>query len=207
MKKVNIHDFGIYLQLEPDEEEKANLEQNIQIALQQQQIDLEDAIDLREINNIKLANQMLKQRRLKKQERDQQIAQQNIQAQAQANAETAERAAMAEVQKQQAIAETQIQIEQGKSQMRIQEMQTKGEIDKQLMGAQFEYDRQLKSMDMSQVQEKERFIEDRKDKRAKLEATQQSQMMNQQMLKTPPIDFEDGSEGVSGPPSIPTALE
>ena len=207
LKKVNIHDFGIYLQLEPDEEEKANLEQNIQIALQQQQIDLEDAIDLREINNIKLANQMLKQRRLKKQERDQQIAQQNIQAQAQANAETAEKAAMAEVQKNQALAQSTLQIEQGKSQLRIQEMQTKGEIDKQLMGAQFEYDRQLKSMDISQVEEKERFIEDRKDKRAKLEATQQSQMMNQQMLKTPPIDFEDGSEGVSGPPSIPTALE
>ena len=202
LKKVNIHDFGIYLQLEPDEEEKANLEQNIQIALQQQQIDLEDAIDLREINNIKLANQMLKQRRLKKQERDQQIAQQNIQAQAQANAETAEKAAMAEVQKNQALAQSTLQIEQGKSQLRIQEMQTKGEIDKQLMGAQFEYDRQLKSMDISQVEEKERFIEDRKDKRAKLEATQQSQMMNQQMLKTPPIDFEDGSEGVSGPPSI-----
>ena len=207
LKKVNIHDFGIYLQLEPDEEEKANLEQNIQIALQQQQIDLEDAIDLREINNIKLANQMLKQRRLKKQEKDQQIAQQNIQAQAQANAETAEKAAMAEVQKNQALAQTQLQVEQGKSQMRIQEMQTKGEVDKQLMGAQFEYDKQLKAMDISQVKQKEQFIENRKDKRAKLEATQQSQMMNQQMLKTPPIDFEDGAEDVSGAPNTPTALQ
>ncbi len=207
LKHLNIHDFGIYLQLEPDEEERQLLEQNIQIALQQQQIDLEDAIDLREIHNIKLANQMLKQRRVKKQKKDQEIAQQNIQAQAQANAETAQKAAMAEVQKNQALAESELQVEQGKSQFRMQEMQTKAEIDKQLMAAKFDYDRQLKSMDINQVRQKEQFIENRKDKRAKLEATQQSQMMNQQMLKTPPIDFEDGAEGIGDDPITPSALE
>ena len=92
----------MYLQLEPEEEEKAQLEQNIQMALQQGGIDLEDAIDIRQIHNLKLANDLLKQKRKKRQAMEQQQAQMNIQAQADANAQTAERAAMAEVQKQEA---------------------------------------------------------------------------------------------------------
>ena len=96
-----MHDFGIFLELEPDEEEKAMLEQNIQIALQQAANILEDAIDIREIKNLKLANQMLK---IKRRAKNKQIKNNNKQytSSSQANAETAERAAMAEVQKQQA---------------------------------------------------------------------------------------------------------
>ena len=120
LSSLRIHDFGIFLELEPDEDEKAMLEQNIQMCLQQQSIYLEDAIDIREIHNLKLANQVLKLRRKKKQQYDEQIQLQNIQAQAQANSEATERAAMAEVQKQQALAETELQIEKGKSQFDIQ---------------------------------------------------------------------------------------
>ena len=86
LSDLNIHDFGIFLELEPDEEEKQLLEQNIQVALKSGQIDLEDVIDIREVNNLKLANQMLKKRRKDKAARDQQAQQANIQAQAQANA-------------------------------------------------------------------------------------------------------------------------
>ena len=89
MSELHLYDFGIFLNLQPDDEEKAILENNIQMALQQGSIDLEDAIDLREIKNIKLANQMLKIRRKKKQEKDQAIQQQNIQMQSQANAQAA----------------------------------------------------------------------------------------------------------------------
>ena len=63
LSKLNMHDFGIFLELEPDEEEKQLLENNIQIALKSGQIDLEDVIDIREVKNLKLANQMLKKRR------------------------------------------------------------------------------------------------------------------------------------------------
>ena len=52
VSKLNLHDFGIFLELEPDDEEKAQLEQNIQVALQSGGIDLEDAIDLRQVNNL-----------------------------------------------------------------------------------------------------------------------------------------------------------
>ena len=184
------HDFGIFLQLEPDEEEKALLEQNIQTALQQGQIYLEDAIDVREINNLKLANQVLKQRRLQKQAKDQQQQQANIQAQAQANAEQSERSAMAEMQKQQTLTESALQLEQGKSQFRIQEMTTKGDIDKQILAEQFKYDQQLKQMELGYMKEKEGLIEDRKDNRTKLQATQQSQMIDQRNSQGLPIDFE-----------------
>ena len=66
MSNLHLYDFGIFIELAPDEEEKGMLENNIQMALQQQLIELADAIDLRNIKNIKLANQLLKLRRQKK---------------------------------------------------------------------------------------------------------------------------------------------
>jgi hypothetical protein len=199
LKDLNIHDFGIYLDLEPDEEEKQVLEQNIQIALKSQQINLEDAIDLREINNLKLANQMLKQRRKKKMESDQKAQQANIQAQAQANAKASEAAAMAEVQKAQAVAQTQIQIEQAKSQMGINEMQQKAQIDRELMQLKYQYDQQLKQMDVQSVGQKEMMIEDRKDARTKLEGTQQSKMINQRQNNSGAFDFMDPFQDLQKP--------
>jgi len=116
LMNLQLHDFGIYLELEPEEEEKALLEQNIQVALQTQAIALSDAIDIRQIKNIKLANQFLKLRQKQKIKREQEQQQANIQAQAQANAEASEKAAMAEVQKQQALTQEKVSIEQAKSQ-------------------------------------------------------------------------------------------
>ena len=191
---LNIHDFGIFLELEPDEEEKQVLEQNIQIALKSGGIDLEDAIDLREIKNIKLANQMLKQRRKAKQKRDQQAQQANIQAQAQANAESAEKAALAEMQKQQALAETEVQVEQAKSQFEINQMQQKAEIDRQLLELKYQYDIKLKQMEKDQMSTKEKMIEDRKDERTRIQATQQSQLIDQRKNDLLPTDFEENQQ-------------
>ncbi len=183
-------DFGIFLELEPDEEEKAMLEQNIQMALQQQQIFLEDAIDIREVRNLKLANQILKQRRIKKQEQDQKQQQQMIEAQAQANAQTTEAAAMAEVQKQQALAETQIQVEQAKSEFETQRMQAELQIKQQLAQQKFEFDMKLAQADIQKDQQKEKDIEDRKDQRTRIQASQQSKMISQRQNDTLPTDFE-----------------
>jgi hypothetical protein len=191
---LHLYDFGIYLEIEPDEEEKALLEQNIQMALQTQTINLEDAIDIREIKNLMLANQLLKLKRKKKADQDRVNQQQMIKAQADANAEAAERAAMAEVQKNQAIAETTLQIEQGKGQIVIQKLQTEGEIKKQLMEIQFGYDQQLKQMEVQQAQVKEKEIEDRKDKRTELQASQQSKMIQQRQTDGPPVNFGGDDE-------------
>ncbi len=199
VEKLSMHDFGIFLELEPEEEEKALLEQNIQMSLQQQNIGLEDAIDLREIKNIKLANQSLKARQKKKQEiaRAQQL--ENIEVQAQANAEAAEKAALAEVQKQQALAETEIQIEQAKSQFEIKKMEQEALLKKQLMAEEFNYDMQLAQIQGQAQKAKEAEIEDRKDKRVKIQGTQQSELIAQRQNDSLPKDFESaGNDNLDG---------
>ena len=193
LMNLQIHDFGIFIKLEPDEEEKAQLEQNIQIALKGNQIDLADAIDIREVKNLKLANQMLKFRRKQKAKADQAAAQANIQAQAQANQQTAEKAILAEMQKQQALTESTVQIEQAKSQFEIQRMEMKAQLDMKALEIRYQFDMQLKQMDVSRVKEREQFIEDRKDNRTKLQATQQSSMIQQRQQELLPTDFETQS--------------
>jgi len=199
IKDIALHDFGIFLELEPEDEDKAMLEQNIQVALQQNQIYLEDAIDIREIKNLKLANQVLKFRRIKKQEAEQAMQKQQMQDQAQANSQAAEQAAMNEVQKQQALAQTEIQIEQAKSQFEIQRMEQEAIIKKQLMAEEFQYQLQLAQMQGQEKQKKEAEIEDRKDKRTKIQATQQSKMIEQRQNDLLPTDFESsGNDSMGG---------
>ena len=201
ISNLNLHDFGIFLELEPDEEEQQQLEQNIQVALQQGGIDLEDAIDLRQIKNLKLANQMLKIKRKKKGREEQQNAIQQSQAQANAQADAAEKIAMSEVQKQEAISGSKVQFEQANNQMEIQRMQIAAQIKQQQMQLQHKFDMQLKQMDMKATSEKEAEIEDRKDKRIKLEGTQQSQMIDQRQNDLLPINFEE-QDGAAMMPNV-----
>ena len=198
IKDLHLYDFGIYLELEPEEEDKAMLEQNIQIALQAQGIDLEDAIDIRQIKNLKLANQMLKLKRKQKEIEDQAKQKALIDQQAAANAKTAEQAALNEVQKQEALAQTEIQIEQAKSQFEIQRMEQEAAIKKQLMAEEFQYSLQLAQAQIGKDKEKEQFIEDRKDKRTKIQASQQSQMISQRQNDTLPTDFESAGNDTLG---------
>ena len=188
---LNLHDFGIFLELEPDEEEQAQLEANIQVALQQGGIDLEDAIDLRQIKNLKLANQMLKIKRKAKAKQDQANQQANIAAQGQSQADTAEKTAMAEVQKQEAIMGANVQFEQSKNQMEIQRMEIAAQLKAQEMQAKFQFDMQLKQLEVQNMQQKENAIEDRKDTRSKMEASQQSELISQRQNDSLPIDFEN----------------
>ena len=196
---LQVHDFGIYLQLEPEEEEKAKLEQNVQVALQTGAIALSDAIDVREIKNTKLANQYIKLRQTQKIEREQAQQQQNIQAQAQANAQASEAAAMAEVQKQQALTQEKVSIEQAKSQFEIQRMQNEAQIKRELMAEEFNYQMQLAKARVGVELEKEKEIEDRKDKRTRIQGTQQSEMIDQRKNDLLPINFEsEGNDDLSG---------
>ena len=188
---LNLHDFGIFLELEPDDEEQAQLEANIQVALQQGGIDLEDAIDLRQIKNLKLANQMLKIKRKAKAKQDQANQQANIAAQGQSQADTAEKTAMAEVQKQEAIMGANVQFEQSKNQMEIQRMEIAAQLKAQEMQTRFQFDMQLKQLEVQNMQQKENAIEDRKDTRSKMEATQQSELISQRQNDSLPVDFEN----------------
>ena len=190
---LNIHDFGIFLNLEPDEEEKAQLEQNIQIALKENQIYLEDAIDIREVKNLTLANQFLKYRRKKKQEQDQKVQKEMMQAQAQAQAQAREQEAMSEVQKQQALAESQAQLKKVDMELALQKMQVELNHKMQMAELQHQYDMQLKQMDIQKDDAKEKMIEERKDQRTRIQGTQQSQMIAQRNNDSAPINFEKGA--------------
>jgi len=198
MSNLHLYDFGIFLNLAPDEEEKMMLENNIQMALQQQSIELEDAIDLREIKNIKLANQMLKIRRNKKQQRDQIVQQQNIQMQSQANAQAAQAAAQVDVQKNQALAQSEAQLEQVKAQLDAQKMQQEVEYKKELMQLEFQMNMQLKSAEVEGMKAREKEKEDRKDERTKIQATQQSEMIEQRKAGKPPKNFESAGNDILG---------
>ena len=199
MKELHLHDFGIFLQLTPDEEEKQLLENNIQMAIAQKQIELEDAIDVREINNLKLANQLLKLRRKKKFEKDRKIQMENIQAQSEANAQSAQAGAAAEIQKQQGIAESKVQLAQAQSQFDIAKLEREAEIKKELMEFEFQLNMKLKEQDNQVINKKEEYKEDRKDKRTKIQASQQSELIDQRKSGKPPKNFESaGFDNLGG---------
>jgi len=198
LTELHLYDFGIFIELQPDEEEKMMLENNIQMALQQQIIELADAIDIREIKNVKLANQLLKIRRKKKLDKDQTIQQQNMQLQAQMNQQSAEAAAQAEVQKNQALTQNNAQLEQVKAQLESQRMSQEVEMKKELMGLEFQYNMQLKGIEVDGQKTKEKEKEDRKDERTRIQATQQSELIDQRKSGRPPKNFESAGNDILG---------
>ena len=202
MTSLYLYDFGIFIELMPDDEEKAKLENNIQMSLQQQTIDLEDAIDIREINNVKLANQVLKIRRKKKIEKDQQAKQQNIQAQAQANTQQQQAAAQMEVQKQQALSQSQAQLEQLKAQLEMQKMQQEIQAKQQLMALEFEFNMRLKGIETENLKTREKEKEDRKDERTRIQASQQSELIEQRKGNQPAKKFESAGNDILGGRSV-----
>jgi len=198
LSQLHLYDFGIFIELQPDEEEKMMLENNVQMALQQQVIELADAIDIREIKNIKLANQLLKIRRKKKLDRDQMLQQQNMQQQAQLNQQSAQAAAQADVQKNQAITQSQVQLEQVKADIESQKMIQEVQMKKELMALEFQYNMQLKGMEVEGIKSREKEKEDRKDERTKIQATQQSELIDQRNTGKPPKNFESAGNDILG---------
>ena len=199
MSDLYLYDFGIFIELQPDEEERAVLENNIQAAVSSGLIDLSDAIDLREVKNLKLANQLLKIRRNEKQLKDQQMQQQNMQAQAESNAQAAQAAAQSEVQKQQALMQQKIELEQVKAQIDQQKLMQEATLKKELMQLEFEMNMQLKGLEVQNRKSELNAKEDRKDDRSKIQATQQSELINQRQNDLPPKNFESsGNDILSG---------
>ena len=191
---LNLHDFGIFLDLEPDDEEKQQLEQNIQVALSSGGIDLEDAIEIRQIRSLKLANQMLKVKRKKKQAYERQMQADMAQQQASANTQATQAAAESEVQKQEVLTNQKINFEQAKSQMEIERMRSEAEIKRQLMAEEFNYQIQLEQMKAQRETNREAQIEDRKDKRTRIAGSQQSAMIDQRKNDLMPTNFEQQSQ-------------
>ena len=198
LKDLHLHDFGISLDLQPDDEEKAVLENNVQVALSSGLIDLSDAIDIRQVHNLKLANQLLKVKQKKRQERLQAEQQANIQAQAQANAQAQQVAAQAEIQKDQALFATKSQLETLKGDIENRRIGVEVEAKKSLMEIEFQYNMKLKGIEVEGAKAKEKEINDREDQRTKIAGTQQSKMISQRQNDSPAINFESSGNDVIG---------
>ena len=198
IKNMHLHDFGIFIELSPDEEEKQMLENNIQQALAKDQIYLEDAIDIREIKNIKLANQLLKVRRRKKLEQDGQRQQANIQAQAQANTQVTQASAQMEMQKNQAISQQKAELAQVEANLEIQKMQQEKELKKELMKYEFDLNIALKDKEGEVFTSREKYKEDRKDERTRIQASQQSKLIEQRKDNKGEQEFESAGNDTMG---------
>jgi len=198
IKNMHLHDFGIFIELSPDEEEKGRLENNIQQALAKDQIYLEDAIDIREIKNVKLANQLLKVRRRKKLQQDQEAKQANIQAQANANMQSTQASAQMEMQKNQAISQQKAELAQIEADLDLRKLQNEKELKKELMKYEFDLNMALKDKEGEVYNNKEKFKEDRKDERTRIQATQQSKLIEQRKDRKGEQEFESAGNDTMG---------
>ena len=198
VKDLYLHDFGIFIELSPDEEQRANLETNIQIALQQQTIDLEDAIDIRNIKNIKLGNELLKVKRRKRMEKQQQDKQMEYQMQMQTNMQTQQAAAEQKAQLFQMESQSKIQIKQAEAEYAIQQLRAEADLKKELMAIEFDYNMQLRGMESSQLMNRDKEKEKAKDNRVDLQATRQSDLINQRKNNLPPLNFESNEDSLDG---------
>ena len=148
INNIHLHDFGVFIELDPDEDEKQLVENNIQQALSKDQIQLEDVIDIRAIKNIKLANQLLKFRRAKKAAADQVKAERNIAAQSQANAQAAQAAEMAKAQAESIKVESKMKLQEAQKNFDIQKLETEARTKKELMQFEFDLNMKLKQMEL-----------------------------------------------------------
>jgi hypothetical protein len=198
IKDLYLHNFGIFIELAPDEEEKQRLEANIQIALQQQTIDLEDAIDIRMVSNIKLANELLKMKRKRRMEQQQKQKEMEFRMQMQSNIQSQQAAAESKAQLVQMEAQAKIQLRQAEMQFAVQQLQAEADLKRQLMDQEFQYNMQLKGMEAEQLKKREEDKEKAKDKRIDIQASRQSELINQRKNNLPPMDFESNEDSLDG---------
>jgi hypothetical protein len=198
IKDLYIYDFGIFIEISPDEEQKAQLEGNIQMALSKGDINLEDAIDIRELKNLKLANQLLKLKRVKKQEREEKMAMQQQAMVAQQQLQSQQMASEAAMQKIQLETQAKMQLKQAEVAFDIEKSKNEAMLKSQLMREEFNYNLQLRSMDVTNLTEREKMKEDAKAKRISQQNTEQSKLINQRKNNLPPLSFESNEDSLDG---------
>jgi hypothetical protein len=198
IKDLYVYDFGIFIEVSPDEEQKAQLEANIQIALSKGDINLEDAIDIREIKNIKLANQLLKTKRIKKQDREDKLEMQKQAMLAQQNMKAQQLAGEVAMQKIQMETQAKMQIKQAEAAFDIEKMRAEADLKSRLMAEEFQYNMQIASNQSAMLNEREDKKEKEKAKRIGIQNTQQSKLINQRKNNLPPMNFESNEDSLDG---------
>lgn len=198
VSNLHIHDFGIFIEVSPDEEEKASLEANIQMALSRDQIDLDDAIEIRELKNTKLANELLKVKRKAKERRTMEMEQQKMEMQTQSNIQSSQAAAQSKMQQIQMESESKMNLKKFEIEMEMQKMQMEADLKMQLMEKEFGYNIELAKTAADSQKTVDMEKEKAKDKRVSLQSTQQSQLIEQRKNNTPPVNFESTEDSLDG---------
>lgn len=198
IKDLYIYDFGIFIEVSPDEEQKAQLEANIQMALSKGDINLEDAIDIREIRNIKLANQLLKMKRVKLQEREEKMAMQKQAMLAQQQMQSQKLAAETAMQKIQMETQAKMQLKQAEVAFDIEKLQNEASLKSQLMREEFDYNVQIRGMEIREFLDRDKMKEDSKSKRISQQNTEQSKLINQRKNNLPPVSFTSSEDNLDG---------
>lgn len=198
IKDLYIYDFGIFIEISPDEEQKAQLEQNIQVALAKGDINLEDAIDIREIKNLKLANQLLKLKRVKKQEREEKMAMQKQEMVAMQQMQSQELAAQTSMQQIQLEAQAKMQFKQAEVAFDIEKLKAEADLKRMLMAEEFSYQMQIAGVKETSLADREKMKEDSKAKRISQQNTEQSKLINQRKNNLPPLNFESNEDTLDG---------
>ena len=198
IKDLYIYDFGIFIEVSPDEEQKAQLEANIQMALAKGDINLEDAIDIREIRNIKMANQLLKMKRIKTQDREEKMAMQKQAMIAQQQLKSQEMASQVAMQKIEMETRSKMQIKQAEVAFDIQKMEKEAEMKSYLMREEFDYNMQLHGMEVNNLDQRDQMKEDAKAKRISQQNSEQSKLINQRKNNLPPMSFESNEDSLDG---------
>lgn len=198
IKDLHIYDFGIFIEVAPDDEQKQQLEQNIQVALSRDAIDLDDAIDIREVRNVKLANQLLKVKRKKKEKARQDFEMQKMQQQQQGQMQSQQMAAQMAAQKMQMEAQTKMQIAQAEAGFALEKLRGEAELKTQLMQLEFQLNMQLRGVDAELLMQKEDGREKAKADRISKQNTQQSRLIEQRKKDLPPINFESNEDTLDG---------
>jgi hypothetical protein len=198
IKDLYIYDFGIFIEVSPDEEQKAQLEQNIQIALSKGDINLEDAIDIRELKNIKLANQLLKVKRVAKQDREERMAMEKQAITAQQQLQSQQMAAQTSMQKIQMETEQKMKVKQAEIAFEIEKMKAEAQLKRELMAEEFNYNLQMSQIAEQSLYEREQSREDAKSKRISQQNSEQSKLINQRKMNLPPINFESNEDSLDG---------
>ena len=193
-----IYDFGIFIEVAPDEEEKAQLEQNIQMALSKGDINLEDAIDIREIKNLKLANQLLKVKRIKKQDRQEKMEMQKQAMLSQQQLQSQQMATQTAMQKMQTELQTKMQLKQAEVAFEMQLIEKEAQLKSQLMAEEFAYNQQIRGVEMEVLSRREKEKEKAKDQRISIQNTQQSKLIDQRKNNLPPLNFESNEDSLDG---------
>ena len=193
-----IYDFGVFIELSPDEEQQAMLEQNIQMALSKGDINLEDAIDIREIKNLKLANQLLKVKRKAKQESDEKREMQKQAMVAQQQLQSQQLAAQVAAQKIEAETQSKMQYKQAEIAFEIERNKSEAQLKSRLMEQEFQYNLQLQGITQGAISTREKDKEKAKSDRISQQNTEQSQLITQRKNNLPPKNFESNEDSLDG---------